>query len=118
VLKILARHADAPVRAFGGKHSWSDVATTDGVALDLRRLSRSPRTGSPMCASARAAGSATCSSGCMRRPTGHFPLGEAEIARLYPDLERFRAHARATDPHGVFRNAFTARVLGLGRNGA
>jgi FAD/FMN-containing dehydrogenase len=43
----------------------------------------------------------------------HFPLGETEIARLYPDLERFRAHARATDPNGVFRNAFTARVLGL-----
>jgi hypothetical protein len=45
----------------------------------------------------------------------HFPLGEAEIACLYPDLERFRAHARATDPNGVFRNRFTARVLGLAR---
>ena len=28
VLQILARHADTPIRAFGGRHSWSDVAAT------------------------------------------------------------------------------------------
>ena len=43
----------------------------------------------------------------------HFPLGVADIARLYPDLEKFRALCRTTDPSGVFRNDYSKRVLGL-----
>lgn len=37
----------------------------------------------------------------------YFPLDEA----AYPELPAFRAHCRRVDPHGVFRNAFTERVL-------
>lgn len=43
----------------------------------------------------------------------HFPLDHADIARLYPRLEEFRALCRAVDPAGVLRNGYTARVLGL-----
>ena len=43
----------------------------------------------------------------------HFPLGAVDIARLYPNLETFRQICRNTDPNGVFRNAYTKRVLGL-----
>jgi L-gulono-1,4-lactone dehydrogenase len=40
VLEILERHAHQRIRALGSLHSWSDVAVTDGVALDLRHLRR------------------------------------------------------------------------------
>jgi L-gulono-1,4-lactone dehydrogenase len=43
----------------------------------------------------------------------HFPLGALEIARLYPELERFRQLCGEVDPNGVFRNDYTKRVLGL-----
>jgi FAD/FMN-containing dehydrogenase len=43
----------------------------------------------------------------------HFPLGALELARLYPELERFRQLCREVDPNGVFRNDYTRRVLGL-----
>jgi L-gulono-1,4-lactone dehydrogenase len=43
----------------------------------------------------------------------HFPLGAAEMARLYPHLETFKQVCRNTDPGGVFRNDYTERVLGL-----
>jgi FAD/FMN-containing dehydrogenase len=43
----------------------------------------------------------------------HFPLGALDIARLYPELERFRQLCRDVDPNGVFRNDYTKRVLGL-----
>ena len=43
----------------------------------------------------------------------HFPLGAADIARLYPRLETFKQLCTDTDPRGVFRNAYTERVLGL-----
>ena len=43
----------------------------------------------------------------------HFPLEADEIARSYPRLEVFKQLSRRTDPGGVFRNAFTKRVLGL-----
>jgi hypothetical protein len=40
------------------------------------------------------------------------PLTAAEIAPLYPGLERFREICRAHDPNGVFQNAYTKGVLG------
>lgn len=43
----------------------------------------------------------------------HFPLGAADIARHYPRLETFKQLCADTDPGGVFRNAYTERVLGL-----
>lgn len=43
----------------------------------------------------------------------HFPLGAAETARMYPELELFKRIRGATDPSGAFRNHFTDRVLGL-----
>lgn len=43
----------------------------------------------------------------------HFPLGVAETARAYPNLETFKQICRNTDPEGVFRNDYTERVLGL-----
>jgi L-gulono-1,4-lactone dehydrogenase len=43
----------------------------------------------------------------------HFPLDAAQVAPLYPRLETFREVCRRTDPRGVFRNDYTARVLGL-----
>jgi FAD/FMN-containing dehydrogenase len=43
----------------------------------------------------------------------HYPLGAAETARMYPELERFRQICRTTDPAGVFRNGFAERVLDL-----
>jgi FAD/FMN-containing dehydrogenase len=43
----------------------------------------------------------------------HFPSAFADIAIRYPEMEAFRALCRRNDPHGVFRNAYTERVLGL-----
>ena len=43
----------------------------------------------------------------------YFPLEYEEIAPLYPDLLEFREICRRVDPNGVFRNAFTERVLGF-----
>lgn len=43
----------------------------------------------------------------------HFPLTLEDIGRLYPRLGPFRAICARSDPHGVFRNPFTAAVLGL-----
>jgi hypothetical protein len=43
----------------------------------------------------------------------HFPLKEAEIAPLYPQLDRFKKLAHKTDPHGAFSNAYTQRILGV-----
>jgi L-gulono-1,4-lactone dehydrogenase len=45
----------------------------------------------------------------------HFPLGASEMARVHPRLGRFRELCRASDPRGVFCNAFAERVLGLQR---
>ena len=43
----------------------------------------------------------------------YFPLSRDEIEPLYPHLSEFRAQCVAADERGVFRNDFTARVLGL-----
>jgi hypothetical protein len=43
----------------------------------------------------------------------HFPLNHADIAPLYPRLDEFRALCRSSDPNGVLRNGYTARVLAL-----
>jgi FAD/FMN-containing dehydrogenase len=43
----------------------------------------------------------------------HFPVGVGEVARAYPRLEAFRQICGKLDPRGVFRNEYTARVLGL-----
>ena len=43
----------------------------------------------------------------------HYPLGAAEAARMYPNLEQFRMICRATDRGGVFRNDFTDKVVGF-----
>jgi hypothetical protein len=43
----------------------------------------------------------------------HFPLQYADIAPLYPRLGAFRELCHRHDPGGVFRNAYTAKVLGL-----
>jgi hypothetical protein len=40
------------------------------------------------------------------------PLTAAEIAPLYPGLERFREICMAHDPNGVFQNAYTKVVIG------
>jgi FAD/FMN-containing dehydrogenase len=41
----------------------------------------------------------------------YFPLANAEIEAANPRLSEFRAWCRQVDPNGVFRNAFTDRVL-------
>src|SRR4029453_18743142 len=38
VLEILDRHSGGRIRAVGSKHSWSDIAVTTDVSLDMRRL--------------------------------------------------------------------------------
>ena len=43
----------------------------------------------------------------------HFPLGAADMAKHYPQLDRFRKLCEATDPQGVFRNRYAVRVLGF-----
>jgi hypothetical protein len=43
----------------------------------------------------------------------HFPVGVGEVARAYPRLEAFRRICSKLDPRGVFRNEYTARVIGL-----
>jgi hypothetical protein len=43
----------------------------------------------------------------------HFPFEYADIVRLYPRLEEFRALCVAHDRNGVLRNGYTARVLNL-----
>lgn len=48
----------------------------------------------------------------------HFPLGASQVARAYPDLPAFREHCERVDPRGLFRNRWTHRVLGFGREGA
>jgi hypothetical protein len=40
------------------------------------------------------------------------PLSAAELAPLYPRIDRFRAICLAHDPNGVFQNAYTRRVMG------
>lgn len=47
----------------------------------------------------------------------HFPLEYADIAPLYPRLEEFRTLCRRYDRAGMFRDGYTFRVLGLGRQG-
>lgn len=42
----------------------------------------------------------------------HFPLTHAEIAPLYPEMEKFKALCKQVDPNGVFQNDFTKSVLG------
>ena len=42
----------------------------------------------------------------------HFPLGALHTARHYPRMETFRQLCAATDPRGVFRNAFIERAVG------
>ncbi|MFN0022102.1 MAG: D-arabinono-1,4-lactone oxidase [Pirellulaceae bacterium] len=44
-----------------------------------------------------------------------FPLRHDEIEATYPHMESFRRLADEFDPESVFRNDFTARVLGLSR---
>ena len=41
----------------------------------------------------------------------HFPLSAAEVERVYPRLQEFRALCRKVDRNGVFRNEFAERVL-------
>src|SRR6266478_3672865 len=43
----------------------------------------------------------------------HFPFEYADIIRLYPRLDEFRALCMAHDRNGVLRNGYTARVLNL-----
>jgi len=43
----------------------------------------------------------------------HFPLAAAAVARICPGLPTFRQICRAHDLNGVFRNAYSERVLGL-----
>jgi FAD/FMN-containing dehydrogenase len=45
----------------------------------------------------------------------YFPLGSGDIERLYGTdrIRRFRDFCASVDPNGVFRNAFTERVLGM-----
>jgi FAD/FMN-containing dehydrogenase len=43
----------------------------------------------------------------------YFPLGHADVQRLYPALADFQRTCERTDPRGVFRNAYTGRVLGF-----
>jgi hypothetical protein len=41
------------------------------------------------------------------------PLNGADVARLYPGLDRFRAHCASVDPERVLVNEFAASRLGL-----
>ena len=43
----------------------------------------------------------------------HFAVSAADVARAYPNLDTFKQLCRAADPNGVFRNAYSERVLGL-----
>lgn len=40
VREILDRHRGEPIRVIGSLHSWSPIAETPGVAIDLRRMQR------------------------------------------------------------------------------
>lgn len=40
VLEILERHKNGHVRPMGSKHSWSDVAVSDDVTLDMSRFNK------------------------------------------------------------------------------
>lgn len=41
----------------------------------------------------------------------YFPLDRVAVERAYPELPLFREICRRHDPHGVFRNAFVAKVV-------
>jgi hypothetical protein len=43
----------------------------------------------------------------------YFPLCHGDVRRLYPALGDFHRTCMRTDARGVFRNAYTARVLGV-----
>jgi L-gulonolactone oxidase len=43
----------------------------------------------------------------------HFPQTVGDVTRLYPGLPAFKQVCGAVDPHGVFHNAYTQRVLGM-----
>src|SRR5262245_29804414 len=38
ILDILARHAGGRIRVLGSGHSWSDIAISDDVSIDMSRL--------------------------------------------------------------------------------
>jgi hypothetical protein len=42
----------------------------------------------------------------------YFPLDEDAVRSLYPRLDEFDEICRRFDPHGVFQNDFTRRMLG------
>ncbi len=42
----------------------------------------------------------------------HFPLAHGDIARLYPEMEKFKSICKQVDPNGVFQNKFTKEVFG------
>jgi hypothetical protein len=52
---------------------------------------------------------------CQVRPHWgkYCPLDAADLARLYPRLETFQQACAGVDPQGVFRNAYTRRVIGF-----
>jgi L-gulonolactone oxidase len=43
----------------------------------------------------------------------HFPMQFVDIAPSYPQMEKFRQLCNRIDPNGVFRNAYTTRLLDL-----
>ena len=43
----------------------------------------------------------------------HFPLSAHQVTSLYPAMQTFKKLCGETDRNGVFRNAYTERVLGL-----
>jgi L-gulonolactone oxidase len=43
----------------------------------------------------------------------HFPLEHQDIARLYPDMEKFKNICQKVDQKGVFQNEYTRKVFGL-----
>ena len=43
----------------------------------------------------------------------YFPLDNSDINRLYPKLDEFKKICKKVDPHGVFQNNYTRRVLGF-----
>jgi FAD/FMN-containing dehydrogenase len=42
----------------------------------------------------------------------YIPLNHVDIAKLYPEMDKFKSICKKVDPNGVFQNDFTQKVLG------
>lgn len=108
VLEILKRHQGRRVRAYGSLHSWSQVAATDGVAVNISQLNR---------IRLNADGpdpTVTVEAGCqIKRLVAELNLQGWTTPTLGLIMEQTIAGATATATHGSGRHCFSHYIRSL-----